>query len=101
MIDLSTLRAILNLEVSCNTVYLDAAMLKVGALSFRDGLSALLNLLTAKARDRKLLMLIDLAAADELVRNELMQCEFLLREFNLARSENIVIAALKPSDSAS
>ena len=96
-IELSALRAIANLESSCNTVYLDASMLKVDGLSFKDGLSTLLGLMTAKAVDRKLLILLDLASADETTRAELMQCEFLLREFNLARSETVVIGTLKPN----
>ena len=94
-IELGALRAIANLESSCNTVYLDASMLKMGGLSFKDALSTLLGLLTAKAVDRKLLILIDLASADETTRTELMQCEFLLREFNLARSETMVLGTLK------
>ena len=70
-------------------------MLKIDGLEFKDAVSTLVMLLTAKAANHKLLLLIDLAATAEQARNDLMRCEFLLAHFDLHRSESIVLASLK------
>jgi hypothetical protein len=56
--------------------------------------------LTAKASNHKLLLLIDLAATAEPARNDLMRCEFLLNNFDLHRSESIVLASLNSTRGA-
>jgi len=95
--NLSALRSLINLDTQCNTVYLDASMLKVEGLTFRESVNLLLMLLLAKSSTKKLLLLIDLAATAEHQRNELMGSEFLLSHFDLHRSESIVLASLKPT----
>ena len=95
LLNLAALRSLINLDSHCNTVYLDAAMLKIDGLEFKDAVSTLVMLLTAKAAKHKLLLLIDLAATAEQARNDLMRCEFLLTHFDLHRSESIVLASLK------
>lgn len=94
-IDAHTLSGIANLAIGPNTVYLDAAMLNIDGLGFIDALALLTMHLTSKARNRRLLLMIDTASLDAKYHDNIVQCEFLARNFDLMRADSIILASLK------
>lgn len=94
-INLGTFRALLNLDARFNAVYLDASMLKVDHLNMKESFNTLLSILIAQSASQHLLLMLDLSAADDGTRGQLLDSDVLLRRFDLFRHDAIVVAKLK------